>query len=79
MKANSLKKKIFAAIFLIAVIGLPLLSHFSANHGGAYAIAANHGYGSVDGAIIVGTAVNVGWALGLLCGVQLVVGLVAAG
>jgi len=79
MKANSLKKRIFTAIFLLAVIGMPLLSHFSANHGGAYAIAANHGYGSADGAIVLGAAVNVGWALGLLCGVQLVVGIVAAG
>lgn len=79
MNVNLLKKKIFVVIFILAVIGIPLLSCLSATHGGAYAIAANHGYASVDGAVIIGTAVNVGWALGLLCGVQLVVGLVVAG
>lgn len=42
-------------------------------------IAANHGYASADGAAIVQTAVGVGWALGLLCGIQLIVGIVAAG
>lgn len=45
----------------------------------AYAAAAANGYGSGTGAAIFGTAVNVGWAVGALCGVQLVVGLIVAG
>lgn len=79
MKRKSLKIKIFIAIFLIAVIAMPLLSQIASNHGGAYQIAANHGYASADGAAIVQTAVGVGWALGLLCGIQLIVGIVASG
>lgn len=79
MKSTDLKKKLFLVMFLLGVIAMPLMSELIATHSDAYAIAANHGYGSTDGAIIVGTVVNVGWAVGLLCGVQLVAGLVIAG
>lgn len=76
----SLKQKISLILFTIAVVTMPLLSEISTQHSDAWAIAANHGVKntSVDGAVVLGAAVNIGWALGALCGVQLVVGIVVA-
>ena len=81
MKKMTIKQKICLSLFCLAVIAMPLLSETATQHSDAWAIAANHGVKnfSADGAIIVGTAVNIGWALGALCGVQLVVGLAVAG
>jgi len=81
MNKMSLKQKISLILFIVAVVTMPLLSEITTQHSDAWAIAANHSVKntSVDGAIIIGTAVNIGWALGALCGVQLVVGLVVAG
>lgn len=73
------KQEMALMIFSIAIVALPLLASLSVNSSNAWQIAANHGYASADGAAIVSTAVGAGWALGLLCGVQLVAGILIAG
>lgn len=78
--ANMKKKQKLAAImFTIAIVIMPLLASLSVKSSNAWQIAANHCYASADGAAIMTTAVGAGWALGLLCGVQLVAGILIAG
>lgn len=81
MIPKKIKKKRFMAlmIFLIAIVALPLLASLSVKGSDAWQIAANHGYASADGAAIVTTAVSAGAALELLCGIQLVAGILLAG
>jgi hypothetical protein len=78
-KERKLKVKIFTTLLLVGLIAMPLLSEMATYDANAWQIAANHGYASADGAAIVSTLVGVGWALGALCGVQLVGALIVAG
>ena len=79
MKTKNLKKKLFLIMFLIGIISMPLISEVVTAQSDAWAIAAANGYGSAEGAIIVGTITNVGWAMGWLCGVQLVGAIIVSG
>jgi len=76
---RSFKVKIFTVLFLLGVIAVPLMSELSSYSADAWQIAANMGYASANGAAIVQTIVGVGWAVGALCGVQLVGAIIVAG
>jgi hypothetical protein len=76
---RKLKVKIFVALFLLGLIAMPLLSEMANYNANAWQLAANHGYASQDSATIINTIVGVGWAVGALCGVQLVGALIVAG
>ncbi|MEW5842838.1 MAG: hypothetical protein AB1775_06215 [Bacteroidota bacterium] len=67
-------RKLALAIFLSAVLILPMLATFAQHSSSAWSVL-----GSSEGTAIIGTVVSAGWAVGLLCGVQLLAGIVIAG
>jgi len=67
-------QKLALAIFSSAVLILPMLSTFAPYSSSAWSVL-----GSSEGTAIIGTVVSAGWAVGLLCGVQLLAGIVIAG